>query len=495
MPRPRSPKPPSPASWIDVRTLRDAVAERGGDGRAGRAARRVPAARVRAARDLLLLRQTLEQAAAHVPYYRDLFRAIGFDARRFDTVGDLRSLPVLTRQTVAARLADFVSRATPITTITSTSGTTTGVRLPRFIGAEEQDAYGLLQQIAGAAGDGRRRASKPPRDIVLRVLPAMRRYVTPPSAGGPLQILVTLSLHYPKYTLRSTYDDFVLRQLFQEIPVPGTPGRVSVIHATPPFLIRLITEELLQRSLSPRSTGVRAIAASGGLVSGRLRRLVRDAWGVPLVTSYSLTEMNGVALECADVPHRYHFDAAIHAEVLDPITHEPVSVGDEGLLVLTSLHPFQQAQPFIRYAPGDIVRLTGSPCGCGAVATSIEFLGRTDHCLDLAGVVGRRGRRFAASAVVHDLLDDFDEVPPLLYPRFDLRRVDREGGVDVRVDFEVYHVVDEAMRARIARRAVRRLRAAYPAWAPHERRGRLRWDVRVAGRGEMPAFLKLYPES
>ena len=88
------------------------------------------------------------------------------------------------------------------------------------------------------------------------------------------------------------------------------------------------------------------------------------------MTSYSLTEFNGVALECPMVSHRYHFDASIFAEVLDPITHAPVSIGEEGLLALTSLHPFQQAQPFIRYAPGDVVRLVRPTCRCGAVATS-----------------------------------------------------------------------------------------------------------------------------
>jgi phenylacetate-coenzyme A ligase PaaK-like adenylate-forming protein len=323
----------------------------------------------------------------------------------------------------------------------------------------------------------------------------MRRYVTSPRSAGPLQILVTLSLHYPKFTLRSTYDDFVLRQLFQDIPVPGTAGRISAIHATPPFLIRLMTDELEQRSLSPRATGVRTIAASGGLVTRRLREIVRQAWGVPLVTSYSLTEFNAVALECPLVPHRYHFDAGLYAEVVDPTTQEPVAAGEEGLLVLTSLYPFQQAQPFIRYAPGDLARSIATPCRCGSVETAIEFLGRAEHCLDLHDVVGRRGRRFVAAAAVHDILDDFPEVPPLLYPRFNLHRVERQDGVDVRVEFEVYHVVDEAMRTRIAGRALKRLRRAYPEWAAAERNGRLTWDVRVVSRGELATFLKLYPES
>lgn len=500
MARARTKTRPSPGFRFSVEALRHALAEPG-NGTNGRAAarrgRRAAAgepALVRAARDVLLLRQTLEHAGG-VPYYRALYREAGFDVARFTTVDDLLALPVLTRPTVAARLPDFVHPDTVVTTITSTSGTTSGVRLPRFINDEEQEAYRLLQRLASAHSHGHGRGKAPPRDIVLRVLPAMRRYVTPPRSQGPLQILVTLSLHYPKYTLRSTYDDFVLRQLFQEIPVPGTTGRVSAIHATPPFLVRLITDELLQRSLSPRSTGVRAIAASGGLVTRRLRRMVRDAWGVPLVTSYSLTEFNGAALECPLTPHRYHFDAGIYAEVLDPITHAPVAAGDEGLLVLTSLHPFQQAQPFIRYAPGDVVRSIAPPCRCGSIETTIEFLGRTDHCLDLHDVVGRAGRRFAASAPVHEMLDDFDEVPPLLYPRFDLRRVDRQGGVDIRLDFEVYHVVDEAMRARLARRAVHGLRRAYAEWGPAERSGRLKWDVRVVSRGELGTFLKLYPES
>lgn len=492
----------APNSWISLQGLREAIAQ-GDGGTNGRAAMRRGRGvagddpnLVRAAREVLLLQQTLAHAAA-APYYRELFRDARFDVRRFTTADDLRRLPVLTRRTVAARLPEFVHPSTVVTTITSTSGTTTGVRLPRFIGDEEQEAYRLLQRLVAEQSQNGRRASRrpPPRDIVLRVLPAMRRYVTSPRSSGPLQILVTLSLHYPKYTLRSTYDDFVLRQLFQDIPVPGTTGRISAIHATPPFLVRLMTDELQQRSLSPRTTGVRTIAASGGLVTRRLREIVREAWGVPLVTSYSLTEFNAVALECPQVPHRYHFDAGLYAEVVDPKTHEPAAAGDEGLLVLTSLHPFQQAQPFIRYAPGDLARSIATPCRCGSIETTIEFLGRVEHCLDLHDIVGRRGRRFVASAPIHDFLDDFPEVPPLLYPRFDLRRVERHGGADVRLEFEVYHVVDDAMRTRIARRAVQRLRRVYHDWAPAERSGRLTWDVRVVSRGELASFLKLYPES
>ena len=57
------------------------------------------------------LRSLLAHAGRHVPYWRDTFRRLGFDARDVRTRDDLVGLPVLTRETVRERYRDLVDPA------------------------------------------------------------------------------------------------------------------------------------------------------------------------------------------------------------------------------------------------------------------------------------------------------------------------------------------------------------------------------------------------
>jgi phenylacetate-coenzyme A ligase PaaK-like adenylate-forming protein len=444
------------------------------------------------ARELLLLQQTLAYAGANVPYYADLFRQLRFDADEFRTVADLRRLPPLQKATIASRLESFLSRRTTVSSIVCTSGTT-GLRLPRFVCQEEEEACRLLGQIGSARFAGR--AGK--RDILLRVFPAMRRYSRLGRNEDLLQITVTLNWDYPRYYTRCDYYDFVIRQLFEPMPVPGTHGRVTVVHVTPPFVARLLAEEIEARSLAFRDTRVHTIVCSGGLLTDRIRRLIEQRWGARAVSAYSMTEANATAAECPVVRHRYHFDAAAFLEVVDPRTQAPVPEGHEGHLLVTTLHPFQQAQPFIRYDTGDVVMNCGVRCECGAVARTVEFRGRREHCLDLGDVVpASASRRFVASADIQNLLEEIPEVPSLLYPRFELKRVNRpDGATVVQMRAEAHHLTGPDMVEALRQRTLTALRSLYPEWDTPIRQGRLAWDIQWSHRGEMESFFRLYPPS
>jgi phenylacetate-CoA ligase len=444
------------------------------------------------ARELLLLKQTLAYAGANVPYYKQLFQENRFKPDDFQAAADLRRLPPLRKSTISSNLASFLSRQATVTSIVCTSGTT-GLRLPRFIGDEEDEACRLLEKI-DAVAHGRRQEK---REILLRVLPAMRRYSRPIRSRDHLQITVTLNWDYPRYYTRVDYYDFVIRQLFEEFPVPGTEGRVTIVHVTPPFVIRLLADEIAARSMALKETRVHTIVCSGGLLSDRIRRLIEEEWGAEALSVYSMTEANATAAECPKFRNRYHFNAAAYLEVVDPRTMDPVPEGREGQLLVTTLHPFQQAQPFIRYDSGDVVMNHGVACACGAIARTVEFRGRREHCLDLGDLVpASAGRRHVASADIQNVLEDIPEVPSLLYPRFDLKRQEgKSGSVVVQLNAEANYVTDTSMAARLTRLVLARLRAQYTEWDPLIERGQLAWDVRWHHRGEMESFFRLYPPS
>ena len=168
---------------------------------------------------MLLLKQTLTHANTNVPYYENLFDQIGFNVDNFQTVADLGQLPVLTKSVIASNLENFLSRRANVTSIVCTSGTT-GHRLPRFLSEEEEEACALLNKIDSACVG----TSKNQKDILLRIVPAMRRYLRVRQSADVLQITATLNWDYPRYYTRCDFYDFVIRQLFESFPVPGTAG-------------------------------------------------------------------------------------------------------------------------------------------------------------------------------------------------------------------------------------------------------------------------------
>lgn len=446
------------------------------------------------ARELLLLRQTIAYAATHVPYYEELFRRQHITVDDFQKAADLRHLPVLEKSTIASNLEAFLSQQVAITSIACTSGTS-GLRLPRFTSDEEEEACDLLNQIDFSA-QRPNQTTNGKKDILLRVFPAMRRYSRPNRQPRNLQVVVTLNWDYPKYYTRCDFFDFVIRQLFEPFPVPGTAGRITVVHVTPPFVIRMLTEDLKARSLACRDTKVHTIVCSGGLLTNRIRKLIQDEWGAHPVSVYSMTEANGTAQECPAHPYRYHFNAAVYLEVVDPDTHAPVPVGQEGILLVTSLYPFQQAQPLLRYNTDDVVTNWGNHCDCGAIAPTVEFRGRRIHCLDLGDVVPSGCRnQYVACADIHNLLEDLPEVPSLFYPRFLVERLPGNGTTVIKLTAEAQHITGASMARQLTRRLLAGLQARYSAWDSLIKARKLAWEVEWRNRGEMETFFRLTPPS
>src|SRR5260370_26770585 len=58
------------------------------------------------------LQVILRLCAQQVPYYRSLFRAVGFDADSFQSITQLQKLPLLDRETVQSQSGDFLVQGT-----------------------------------------------------------------------------------------------------------------------------------------------------------------------------------------------------------------------------------------------------------------------------------------------------------------------------------------------------------------------------------------------
>ena len=74
-----------------------------------------------------------------------------------------------------------------------------------------------------------------------------------------------------------------------------------------------------------------------------------------------------------------------YCEIVDPDTLEPVPVGQQGELVITSLT--KQAFPILRYRTKDITWMMPEKCECGRTSMRMaKIQGRTDDMLIIRGV-------------------------------------------------------------------------------------------------------------
>ncbi len=110
---------------------------------------------------------------------------------------------------------------------------------------------------------------------------------------------------------------------------------------------------------------------------------------------YGSTEAGGpvVAVPCAhshgqDQNHLTNEDSVL-TEIVDPQTLEPVSPGEVGEILITTL--VKQASPVLRWRTRDLVRLADKPfdCACGRRGLPLigRVIGRSDDMLKVRGVM------------------------------------------------------------------------------------------------------------
>ena len=125
-----------------------------------------------------------------------------------------------------------------------------------------------------------------------------------------------------------------------------------------------------------------------------MRERIQKAWGggFTALDIYGLSEVigPGVAMEAPDDLGALNvFDDHFLAEVVDPETGQPVSDGESGELVITTLT--KEAMPVLRYRTGDITRIlpdTGETAGPGTRnwIRIARLTGRADDMLIVRGV-------------------------------------------------------------------------------------------------------------
>lgn len=161
----------------------------------------------------------------------------------------------------------------------------------------------------------------------------------------------------------------------------------EVLCCTPSYALN-IAQALREQAVDPRSLKLRVGVFGAEPWTDEMRRQIERELALAAVNIYGLSEIvgPGVSAECVEARDGAHIhEDHFLPEVVDPHTGEPLPLGSQGELVLTTLT--KEALPLLRYRTGDITSLQDAPCACGRTTVRMaRVTGRFDDMLIIRGV-------------------------------------------------------------------------------------------------------------
>ncbi len=118
-----------------------------------------------------------------------------------------------------------------------------------------------------------------------------------------------------------------------------------------------------------------------------MRLELERKWGIQAYDIYGLSEVMGpgVSNDCMFHSGLHVNEDHFFPEIVDPVTKEPLSEGEEGELVFTTLT--KEGIPMIRYNTRDLSMLNYEKCECGRTLVRMKKItGRSDDMLIIRGV-------------------------------------------------------------------------------------------------------------
>ncbi|MCP4109198.1 MAG: phenylacetate--CoA ligase, partial [Desulfobacteraceae bacterium] len=181
--------------------------------------------------------------------------------------------------------------------------------------------------------------------------------------------------------------------------------RVAALCATPSYALTMV-EKAEDMKVNIKELPVRVGVFGAEPWTAGMRKEIEERMRIKAMEAYGLTELGGpgVAFDCQAQNGLHINEDHYLAEVVDPVTLEPIPLGEKGELIFTSLQ--RKAMPMIRYRTKDITRLWREPCECGRTLLRMDKVsGRTDDMLIISGVN-------VFPSQIESLLLDIDEVEP-----------------------------------------------------------------------------------
>ena len=315
------------------------------------------------------LKVLLRTAAQHSPWHAGRIAAAGLDVAEGSaglTFDDLRRLPTMTKQDARANVDRIHWPRVPGGAFGYNTGGSSGEPLHFY--------FGRRRQASDAAGRIRARrwwgADVGDREVYLW--------------GAPVELGKTDRIK----TLRDRLLNQLVLNAF-EMSVANMDAYLDAVQAFRPKCIygyassvALLAARAIERKVRLQLPELRVACTTGEPLYPHQRTLIEQVFGVPVANEFGSRDIGFTAHE---TPHGQMLliSESIILEVLDE-GGRAAPVGELGEAVMTGL--CSDAQPFVRYRTGDMVRMSAERCREGrglhvlseVVGRSTDFVIRSD---------------------------------------------------------------------------------------------------------------------
>lgn len=296
------------------------------------------------------LRATLSLAREHSPFYARHLAGVPLP----ETLADISALPFTSQADIRREGHQFlcVSQSDTARVVTLDTSGTTG--LPKRIWFTQEDQESTVDYFHHGMT-----TLTGPGDKVLILLPCAREG----SVGDLLftGVLRLGALPIKHGLVKSLPETLKVMAENRADALVGVPAQINALalYAQAAGLHIKLKSVLLSTDHAPLT----------------VRRNIEKTFDCEVFDHYGMTETGlGGGVECG-AHAGYHLRAVdLYYEVVDPHTLCPVSDGEEGEVVFTTLT--RKGMPLVRYRTGDISRFLPGPCPCGSDAKRLERVTR-----------------------------------------------------------------------------------------------------------------------
>lgn len=317
---------------------------------------------------LARLRALLLEAGRAVPYYRDLFKRIGFDADSVSSVADLQALPLLDKATIRA-CTEALKHPEAQGLARFNTGGSSGQPLIFFIGRERVShdvaaKWRATRWWGVDIGD--------PEMVVW---------------GSPIELGAQDRVRQIRDALMRTelLPAFEMNDARLDQMVAAIRRRRPRMLFGYPSALSHIARHAAKRGVALNDLGVRVAFVTSERLYDEQRQAISKAFGCPVANGYGGRDAGFIAHECPK--------GGMHLTAEDVVVELidrggcPVPDGEPGEIVVT--HLATREFPFIRYRTGDVAVRDTRPCPCGRGLPLLkEIQGRaTDFVVAADGTV------------------------------------------------------------------------------------------------------------
>jgi phenylacetate-CoA ligase len=310
-----------------------------------------------AALQLRRLQALLVHAGARVPYYRDLFRSIGFEPRSVAAIADIQRLSFLTKALIRSH-SDRLKSEDARSLARGNTGGSSGEPLIFFIGRERVShdvaaKWRATRWWGVDIGD--------PEIVVW---------------GSPIELGA-------QDRMRGWRDRLLRTELLPafEMSPEKLDEFISVIRRRRPKMLfgypsalAHIARHAEMRGAVMSDLGIKVAFVTSERLYESQREAIARVFGCRVANGYGGRDAGFIAHECPQ--------GAMHITAEDVIVElidadgKPVPPGTAGEIVVT--HLATRDYPFIRYRTGDVAVMDSAPCRCGRCLPVLkEIQGRT----------------------------------------------------------------------------------------------------------------------